>query len=409
MIKKLRRKFVLSNMLLVSLALLVVFIAVCAVYHQMLRGETEQALRQAISMRIGDEKRKPLIGKPMGDGRTVEHVPAFTVLLDAEGGVQQILGREDVSITDQTIQSAVTQAQQSEGAEGLLADMTLRYLKQDTPDGPKIAFADVSHERTGMRSMFLISLLTFALLLAAFFLISLFLARQTLRPVEEAWAQQRRFVADASHELKTPLTVILANLGVLLAHPDEPIRANRQWVDNSREEAVRMKGLVEDMLFLARSDADQTPMVTERVNLSDLLWSSLLSFEPVAFEQGVELHSTVEPEIFVQGAASQLQQLFAVLLDNAVKYAGEHGKVWVNLRKKDGKTVLTVRNTGDPIPADSLAHVFDRFYRVDEARTRERGGYGLGLAIAQRIAEGHGGRITAESSRENGTVFTVTL
>lgn len=409
MIKKLRRKFVLSNMLLVSLALLVVFIAVCAVYHQVLRGETEQALRQAISMRIGDEKRKPLIGKPMGDGRTVEHVPAFTVLLDAEGGVQQILGREDVSITDQTIQSAVTQAQQSEGAEGLLADMTLRYLKQDTPDGPKIAFADVSHERTGMRSMFLISLLTFALLLAAFFLISLFLARQTLRPVEEAWAQQRRFVADASHELKTPLTVILANLGVLLAHPDEPIRANRQWVDNSREEAVRMKGLVEDMLFLARSDADQTPMVTERVNLSDLLWSSLLSFEPVAFEQGVELHSTVEPEIFVQGAASQLQQLFAVLLDNAVKYAGEHGKVWVNLRKKDGKTVLTVRNTGDPIPADSLAHVFDRFYRVDEARTRERGGYGLGLAIAQRIAEGHGGRITAESSRENGTVFTVTL
>ena len=409
MIKKLRRKFVLSNMLLVSLALLVVFIAVCAVYHQMLRGETEQALRQAISMRIGDEKRKPLIGKPMGDGRTVEHVPAFTVLLDAEGGVQQILGREDVSITDQTIQSAVTQAQQSEGAEGLLADMTLRYLKQDTPDGPKIAFADVSHERTGMRSMFLISLLTFALSLAAFFLISLFLARQTLRPVEEAWAQQRRFVADASHELKTPLTVILANLGVLLAHPDEPIRANRQWVDNSREEAVRMKGLVEDMLFLARSDADQTPMVTERVNLSDLLWSSLLSFEPVAFEQGVELHSTVEPETFVQGAASQLQQLFAVLLDNAVKYAGEHGKVWVNLRKKDGKTVLTVRNTGDPIPADSLAPVFDRFYRVDEARTRERGGYGLGLAIAQRIAEGHGGRITAESSRENGTVFTVTL
>ena len=248
-----------------------------------------------------------------------------------------------------------------------------------------------------------------SLLLTAFFLISLFLARQTLRPVEEAWAQQRRFVADASHELKTPITVILANLGVLLAHPDEPIRANRQWLDNSREEAVRMKGLVEDMLFLARSDADQTPMVTERVNLSDLLWSSLLSFEPVAFEQGVEMHSTVEPEIFVQGAASQLQQLFAILLDNAVKYAGEHGKVWVNLRQKEGKTVLTVRNTGDPIPAGSLAHVFDRFYRVDEARTRERGGYGLGLAIAQRIAEGHGGRITAESTRESGTVFCVTL
>ena len=170
-----------------------------------------------------------------------------------------------------------------------------------------------------------------------------------------------------------------------------------------------MKGLVEDMLFLARSDADQMPMVTERVNLSDLLWSSLLSFEPVAFEQGVELHSRVEPGHFVQGAASQLQQLFAILLDNAVKYAGEHGEVWVELGRKEGKTVLSVRNTGAPIPEESLAHVFDRFYRVDAARSREQGGYGLGLAIAQRIAEGHGGRITAESSPAHGTVFRVTL
>lgn len=409
MIKKLRRKFILSNMLLVSLVLLLVFIAVCAVYHQVLRGETEQALRQAITMRTGDERRKPLIGRPLDAGRFVDHVPAFAVLLNEDGSTAEIIGRDEISITDRTIEDAAAQARQWEADEGTLPEMSLRYLRQDTPDGKKIAFADTSHESSGMRNLILIALFTGVLLLTAFFLISLFLARQTLRPVEEAWAQQRRFVADASHELKTPITVILANLGVLLAHPDEPIRANRQWLDNSREEAVRMKGLVEDMLFLARSDADQTPMVTERVNLSDLLWSSLLSFEPVAFEQGVEMHSTVEPEIFVQGAASRLQQLFAILLDNAVKYAGEHGKVWVNLRQKDGKTVLTVRNTGDPIPAGSLAHVFDRFYRVDEARTRERGGYGLGLAIAQRIAEGHGGRITAESTRESGTVFCVTL
>ncbi len=227
--------------------------------------------------------------------------------------------------------------------------------------------------------------------------------------MEEAWAQQRRFIADASHELKTPLTVILANLGVLLAHPDEPIRTHRQWVDNSREEAVRMKGLVEDLLFLARSDSGQAPMVTERLNLSDLLWGSLLSFEPVAFEEGTELNSSIDEDIFIMGAANQLQQLFAILLDNAIKYAGEHGKVWVILMQKENHISFSVRNTGEPIPQEYLPHIFDRFYRIDAARTRERGGYGLGLSIAQCIAEGHGGHIAAESRQELGTRFQVTL
>lgn len=408
MIRKLRRKFVLSNMLLVSIVLVLVFIAVCSVYHHMLRGETEQALRQMTDMRAGEERRKPLLGGPM-DKPAIDHVPAFAVLLDADGAVQSILGRENVAISDDTVTSAVGQALADGGEAGTLRGMALRFLRTSTPEGEKIAFADSSHERVGMRNLILISLGTGILSMGAFFLISLFLARQTLEPVEQAWAQQRRFVADASHELKTPLTVILANLGVLLAHPDDPIREQRQWVDNSREEAVRMKGLVEDMLFLARSDADQTPMVSERVNLSDLLWSSLLSFEPVAFEQGVELHSNVEPDIFLQGASSQLQQLFAILLDNAVKYAGERGKVWVTLARQEGKCVLSVKNTGEPIPEESLAHVFDRFYRVDAARAREHGGYGLGLAIARSIAEGHGGRITAESSRAEGTVFRVTF
>lgn len=408
MIRRLRRKFILSNMLLVSLVLVMVFAAACGVYHRVLLGETERALRQAIILRGDDGLPKPMIGGPEGQAQPMDRVPAFSVLLADDGGVKQVFGSENVSVSDETLRRAVQLAQENGGASGRLRELSLRFLRDETPDGVKFAFADTSHERSGMRSLLLISFAAGAAALAAFFLISLFLARQTLRPVEEAWAQQRRFVADASHELKTPLTVILANLGVLLSHPDESIAENRRWVEGSREEAVRMKGLVEDMLFLARSDADQAPMVTGEVNLSELLWGSLLSFEPVAFEQGVTLHSTVEPDLLRQGAAAQLQQLFAILLDNAVKYAGEHGEIWVDLRRKEGKLVLSVRNTGEPIPPDCLPHVFDRFYRADAARTRERGGYGLGLAIAQRIAERHGGSIAAESGA-GGTEFRVTL
>ena len=405
MIKKLRRKFVLSNMALVSIVLVMVFIAVCLFYQQILRAATEEVLRQSIAIRNG-QWHKPMLGVPMQKPR-MEHIPSFSVMIDAEGNIQDSFGRDNVSISDSALIEAVSQVQNP--GYGTLPELSLRYLCLETPDGTRIAFADSSHERASMRNLIFISLAVGVLALCAFLGISVFLARQTLRPVEEAWAQQRRFIADASHELKTPLTVILANLGVLLAHPDEPIRTHRQWVDNSREEAVRMKGLVEDLLFLARSDSGQAPMVTERLNLSDLLWGSLLSFEPVAFEEGTELNSSIDEDIFIMGAANQLQQLFAILLDNAIKYAGEHGKVWVILMQKENHISFSVRNTGEPIPQEYLPHIFDRFYRIDAARTRERGGYGLGLSIAQCIAEGHGGHIAAESRQELGTRFQVTL
>ena len=254
------------------------------------------------------------------------------------------------------------------------------------------------------------------LFLLCFLLVSIFLARWALRPVETAWEQQNQFIADASHELKTPLTVILANLRILLSHKDATIREELQWVESTQEEAGRMKKLVENLLFLARSDARSTPMVYSTFSFSDLILGCLLTFEPVAFEQGVMIEDHISEDISLTGDASQIRQLVAILLDNACKYAGnatggetDDKKVTVTLVSENDRIRLTVHNTGKAIPEEDLPHLFERFYRTDKSRARTDGGYGLGLAIAQTIAKNHRGKITVVSAENLGTSFTVTL
>ena len=286
----------------------------------------------------------------------------------------------------------------------------LRFQREQLPDGRvRIAFSDLSWERASLTRLMVNSLLIGAAALAVFFAISLFLARLSLKPVERAWTQQRQFVADASHELKTPLTVILANTGIMAAHPDATVASQRKWLGYIQEEAQRMKELVEDMLFLAKHDGAERPKDSRTVNFSDLVTGCVLRFESVAFERQVELTSDIQPGLSVSGEPDSLERLVMILLDNAVKYAGERGQVDVSLSRRQERAVLTVRNTGEPIPPEHLEHLFERFYRADGSRSRKEGGYGLGLAIAQTIVQSHRGQIEVRSSREEGTVFTVTL
>ena len=214
-----------------------------------------------------------------------------------------------------------------------------------------------------------------------------------MRPVEESWRRQQQFVADASHELKTPLTVLLADTDILLGHPGDTVESQRRWVEHIRDEGLRMKGLVQDLLFLARGDAAGWSRPRERADLSGLCGDCVMSFEPVAFEAGLALNSGIAPGVALTGSGEELRRLCAILLDNACKYCEAGGTVTVTLTAGDHRAELTVHNTGAPIPAEAQAHLFERFYRADAARTREQGGSGLGLAIAASIVERHRGKI----------------
>ena len=261
------------------------------------------------------------------------------------------------------------------------------------------------------------SLLRFALQLGGIFLLagflifglSFFLARMSLRPVEHAFSEQQRFVQDASHELKTPLTVILANLSILKSRPAATIQEEMLWIQNTETEARRMQELTERLLFLAKADSKRFSPKIERLSLSQLTEAAALPFTALAFERGLSLETKLEAELYVKGDARALTQLLAILIDNALKYAKSGSVVTVRLARQKKQALLSVHNEGEVIPQDALPHLFDRFYRVDKSRARAQGGYGLGLSIAKTIAHAHGGDIRVESSAEHGTCFTTTL
>ena len=411
-LRRLRRKFVLVNMLLVLLVLLAVFAALVGSNAQRLRAQTQSALRLALEWADGEPPRFAFGDLPPGqeEGQGFTMIPAFCVTLDETGAVAAVSSGGNVSVTDEMVAQAVEQALAAGEEQGELSRLALCYRVEAGRDAEtRIAFADRSWEGRNLADLVRTSLLVGAGALAVFFLISLFLSSLSLRPVERAWAQQRQFVADASHELKTPITVILANTGIVLSHPEDTVAHQRKWITYIQEEAARMRGLVEDLLFLAKSDAARLPLHPMTFSMSDLVTSCLLPFESVAFEAGVALDSAITPHLTLTGDEGQLRRLVMILLDNAVKYAGAEGAVTVTLDRLQDKVRLSVHNTGSPIPPQHLPHLFERFYRVDGARNRSEGGYGLGLAIAKSITLAHHGKIWAESAPGAGTTFTALL
>ena len=248
------------------------------------------------------------------------------------------------------------------------------------------------HDAVVLRSSLLLGVA--ALLL--FFGVSLLLARRTVQPVEAAWQQQKQFVADASHELKTPLTVIMTN-AELLESPDYPPEAKTQFSSNILTMSHQMRGLVESLLNLARIDQGQKAAAHTPVDLSKLVSDATLPFQALFFEQELTLETGIAPDLTVPGDAAQLRQVVEILLDNAQKYAEAPGTVRVTLARQGHHVRLCVADTGAPLSPEDCKNIFKRFYRLDDARSRD-GSFGLGLSIAQSIVDAHHGKIWCESA-----------
>ena len=334
-------------------------------------------------------------------------IPVVVCAVEADGSRSIAPSATTASIAAAVLDSAVAAvADESEGT-GYLDALGLFYAKRTVGGTTLLAFADAS-AAASWQSLALALAAIGAGALVVFVVVSVFFSRWALRPVQRAWSQQQRFVADASHELKTPLTVILANTAILREHPERSIASQSQWIESTQTEAERMQELVCDMLDLAKPDHAPSRQ-HEPVDLTDLVEGVLLQFESVAFERHVALSAKIDRAVNVTGDATRLRRLTATLLDNACKYTNEGGSIAVTLRQTVRRIELSVHNTGTAIAREDLPHVFDRFYRADKARTRATGSYGLGLAIVREIAKEHGGAIEAASEESAGTTFTVTL
>lgn len=414
MIRQLRRKFVAINMALVSVVLAVMFGVLLASTWQQQRQQTMRLLEQAVQQQPGDAPAKPSIsraqpGDAPADGPDApagfSTAASFWVETDADGSITAS-DVQQVEIDADTLNAITAEVVAANLDEGTLQNPDLRYIVRHTGSGLRIAFADCSGELRAVRQLGLRLALAGLAALAAFLGISIWLARMAVRPVAEAWEQQRQFVADASHELKTPLTVMLTSASLIAAHPQSTVASQAKWLNAIRDEGAEMKQLIDDLLFLAKNDAARAPLVPSAVDFSDAVQGAALTMESVAFEHGIDLQTEITPGLTVQGDAAALRRLAVILLDNAIKYAGTDGTVTLRLAAAGSQAVLTVHNTGKPILPDRLPHIFERFYRADPSRTGS--GTGLGLAIAQSICQAHHAVIRAESGQD-GTTFRVEI
>ena len=401
MLKNLKQKFIVTNMLLVGIVLLVVFIFICTTTYNNQMKEINRTLKQPITSRYESE------GK-------LGYMTSIIVVTDENANIYQTYVR-GASMEKGSLAIAVSEAVAHDENKGKIGSLSLFFEKKALNNGQIIVvFVDASRMDQIVWSTIVTSGITFIIAMVIVYFISMFIASLAIKPVQQSWKQQKRFVADASHELKTPLTVILANNEILRGKKDKTIAEEKQWIDSTIEEAKHMKKLVEDMLFLAKNDSADIRIEKTEVNISELAEGDMLQFEPVAYEAGVTLDSKIDEDFKLIADGTQMKQLLHILIDNGIKYAISEvePKVQLEIVNNQRKEII-VRNTCKEIPKEQIEHLFDRFYRGDAARTRVEldsdvaayglgGGYGLGLAIAKTIVENHNGTISVKSDKTAG-------
>lgn len=354
------------------------------------------SLAQSVPMNDGGRKAPPFPDK-RGDVVTIDH---FLCFANAEGTLMRLDGTENYTEDDaQTMLDYVLEKGKTDGWYG-----SLQYFRKDYDRGTLVVFSDRSAEQLLLHKVLLVSILVFLLMEGVVFLLTMILTKRAMRPMQETFERQRQFISDAGHELKTPLTIISANVDIL----HDEIGENK-WLSYIQSQAERMRVLVGEMMNLTKLEMGDKEKDFMDFSLSEAVSGAALPFEGQAFEQEKQLELEIQEDISYHGNPDQIKQLVGIFMDNALKYSKEHGKIRVTLQQVQNKKTLKVYNTGKGIPESEKEKIFQRFYRSDASRARATGGYGLGLSIAQSIADAHKIRIQVESEYEHWICFILTF
>ncbi|MBJ7630513.1 HAMP domain-containing histidine kinase [Weissella confusa] len=378
---------------------------------QRIRASLSQQVKMTILMVVGFTMVFSLIGTfTIGQFRNVMYGTA-------EGRVARAFDSHASRYDESTIQSA----QITDYVETFKDALNIKrenkvYLKSYrgswyffNRQGDQLAFVDVTTEHEIVDSFQNRLVWIFALSEIALLLMAVALTRANMRPIMRAWSQQRTFVADAAHEFKTPMTVIQNNLERMLERPNDTVMDQVENVANALTEVRHLNNLTGDLLTLSQADADVPLFAFADMDLAKVAREVGDIFEFTAEEKGQTLRVDVPETLPIVGDAQRLRQLLVILTDNAQKYAGEGADVTISATQTNSSIKLQVSDTGKGVPDADKQRLFDRFYRVDKARSRSTGGHGLGLAIAKWVVQGHRGTIEVLDNQPHGTIFSMTL
>lgn len=418
MFNKLRNRFLIVNLVIISFMMLVAFASIYTITYQNVHSDIKMDLQ-----RVSESYHKPdqNMGEPRPDGEQPsqqhkgdmnsppERSVSFCLQTDADWTITSVNSRFDMDDDFYALAIKAAASEHKDTGQFNLDGTIWAYKVQQTEAGQSVVYLDVTAQQKILTNLvYTFTLVGFVMLIIIYFT-SRFFANRSIAPVKEAFNRQKQFIADASHELKTPLAVINTNADVLLSNSDDTIHNQAKWLHRIQSETERMKTLTNDLLYLTEMDDSRASMLYANFNVSESVESVILTMEAVMFEKDIALSYEIEPELMARGNSEQLKQVVMILLDNGIKYTNPKGTITLKLKKQHNDLLLKVTNTGEGIPPEHLDRIFDRFYRVDSSRSRKQGGYGLGLAIAKSIVEQHKGKIYAKSMPKETTSFYVQL
>ena len=400
MIRAIRRRFIRIAILVLALAMVLVAVIINAANWANVRAELWETL-STLSETGGKGGRRGGWSRHMRN--TLDESRFFSAMLLADGTCA-LADTSRVADVDAAELTRVAEAALNGGRESGFAEDYL-YVVAERGGGRVALFLNCETKLTRVRRLALISAIACAgCILLAWLLVALFSSR-AIRPLVENAVQQKQFITDAGHELKTPLTVISANMDVLALETGP-----NEWIQSTRKQVANMRGLVGELIYLSRLDEEDARLVRQDVDLSRALLETAEPFAGMAEFSGKALEADAGENIRLTGDEAALRRLISILCDNAVKYAPEGDVIRIALRRGRKGVVLTAENgLSEPMTPETLRHLFDRFYRADASRSRESGGYGIGLSVARAVAEKHGGEIHAEQTPEGRIRFTCRL
>ncbi len=417
MFKKLRNKLLILNIVIISIVMLISFSIIYTLTYSSIHNDSIKKLERAslgslIYLREPDSQEFKIPKEYQNEFNT-----SFNILVDDEGTITQIassLSYEDSVYYDITLD--VFNLDENIGQINIedkiwlyeISEINNKYNVDDIIGDSvyRIAFVDITDNVNALNDLLIILISVGIAMLIIIYFISMYFANKSIKPIENMWIKQKRFVADATHELKTPLTIISANTDLVLLNEKDTIKKQRKWLEFIKNETKGMNKLINELLNSAK--AEEEKIVFKNVNISDALNETILIFETIIFEKNIKLTTNIEKEIFINTDVDKLIQVFKILIDNAVKYTDEKGTIHINLYKEKRKVYINVENTGVGIHKEDINFIFDRFYKGVKSRTDRKNSFGLGLFIAKTIVNNLKGEITCASD-EKLTTFTIKI
>lgn len=403
MIRKLRIKFIALSMMALFILLSVIVASMNILNYNAVVAEADNML-SILANNSGafpdfDENNRPHNMSP----ETPYESRYFSVLLGEKGdALQADTGRIKAVDTNQAINYA-TQVIAENKESGFVGEY--RFVCHSEGLGTRITFLDCGRKLNAFQTFLLISTGMALVGYALFFFVILFFSGKIIRPVTESYEKQKRFITDAGHEIKTPLTIIKADVDVL-----EMEFGENEWLTDIQKQTKRLATLTNDLVYLSRMEEANDSMQMIEFPFSDVVSEAASSFQALAQTQGKVFQCKIQPMLSLTGNEKAIHQLVSILLDNALKYSPNNGTVSLVLERQNKTVQLSVFNTTENlIPKEKLNLLFERFYRIDPSRNSQTGGYGIGLSVAKAIVAAHNGRIQAKTEDGRSLQITVTL